>query len=186
MTSPRALAVARMALLMNKRTPPISASTQLAHNRDGRKILRRINNGPGMHLYLAFSAGGVLVEAAFRWAANLLGLGPDAAANKIEEILGPGSAQLNSLDALHALRLDPPATCDVDEKSKTELVRKLSTLCKKLLKYTDRYICFLLRRAVKATLTPNPQITASRDPAYVVQVHRQAHHPLHRAAPIIS
>ena len=156
MSSPHVLAIARLTPLKERTTqPPISASAQLVHGADGRKILHRIKNAPGMHLNIALSAAGAYVEDACRWSARQFGLGPDAASKEIQTVLGLGPAHLDTLDYLHALRADLPTTRGVDEKLHKQIIQKLSKLCKKVLRYTDRCVYFLLRRVTSSYTKSN-------------------------------
>lgn len=104
---------------------------------------RIIANGPGMHLNLAFNAGAPYVEAVFRQAAKLLGLGPDAASKELEEFLGDGPLRVANLEDLHAIRSRGHLPTHADPKlakNASKTVAKLKRLCAGVLKYTKEYV----------------------------------------------
>lgn len=106
-------------------------------------VERTIANGPGMHLNLAFTAGAPYVEAVFRQAAKLLGLGPDAASKKLEAFLGDGPVRVANLEDLHARRSGEHLPAHADPKTAKNIsknVAKLKKLCASVLKYTYEYV----------------------------------------------
>lgn len=105
-----------------------------------------LKNGPGMHLNIAFSAGGVYAEAACRKGAILLGLGPYAASEAIVQLLGDDAKRLEILDELFRLR-GRPAAEQIDGTAKpqapakpSKAVLKLKKLCGHVLKYTHKCV----------------------------------------------
>ncbi|KAF7971805.1 hypothetical protein HWV62_19887 [Athelia sp. TMB] len=119
--------------------PVASASALLRHDPSEYKMTV-IANGPGMHLNIAFSAGGKYVEAACRQGAKLLGLGPSAASEAIEAFFGDDAERLEKLDELYSLRfegsyLSTGATPDTPTGA-SKTVTKLRKLCGVILRYT--------------------------------------------------
>ncbi|KZP05684.1 hypothetical protein FIBSPDRAFT_344165 [Athelia psychrophila] len=102
---------------------------------------RVVQNGPGMHLNLAFTAGGVYLEAGLRGVAKLLELGPVPVVKAIETVFADAAQRIAILDELFLLRAPPPPA---DENSAAQLqpkasktIVKLKKLCRKLLKFTS-------------------------------------------------
>ncbi|KZP30024.1 hypothetical protein FIBSPDRAFT_1038393, partial [Athelia psychrophila] len=104
-----------------------------------------LKNGPGMHLNIAFSAGGVYAEAACRKGAIILGLGPYAASEAIVQLFGDDAKRLEILNELFRLRGHPAAeqidgidgTAKLQAPAKpSKAVQKLKKLCGRVLKYT--------------------------------------------------
>lgn len=110
------------------------------------ELVRVIQNGPGMHLNLAFSAGGVYVEAAARKYAKLFGSGPVPATKAIETFLDDSAKRLAILDELFVLRgcstaeHSAPTAGPRNAPKRSKDVVALKKLCEKVLKYARRRV----------------------------------------------
>ncbi|KZP07203.1 hypothetical protein FIBSPDRAFT_1053103 [Athelia psychrophila] len=109
---------------------------------DGALVLDRVvQNGPGMHLNLAFSAGGVYVEAAARKCAELFKSGPVPATKAVESFLEDDDKRLAILDELFVLRgcstaeHSIPSTGTRNAPKPSKAVLNLKKMCGNVLKY---------------------------------------------------
>lgn len=106
-------------------------------------------NGPGMHLNLAFSAGAPFVEAACRYGAKLLGLGPFAASQAIEALFCDDAERLVIQEELYQLRcrqqaaVEGPVPTVATSLSVSKSISKIKKLCARILKYTSGLVSML-------------------------------------------
>ncbi|KZP05690.1 hypothetical protein FIBSPDRAFT_903345 [Athelia psychrophila] len=104
---------------------------------------RIVQNGPGMQLNLAFSAGGVYVEAGLRKVAKVLKLGPVPVVKAIETVFADDAQRIAILDELFLLRA-PPADGNSVAQPLTALkasktIVKLKEMCGKVSKFTSSW-----------------------------------------------
>ncbi|KZP31977.1 hypothetical protein FIBSPDRAFT_848955 [Athelia psychrophila] len=132
---------------------------------------RVVQNGPGMHLNLAFSAGGVYVEAGLRGVAKLLELGPVPVVEAVETVFADDAQRIAILDELFLLRARPADENSVAQPQPapkaSKTIVKLKKLCKKLVKFTSRSVvsitpayAFLTAFAEFSEELPDTQILA--------------------------
>lgn len=130
MSDPRPLPVAIIPTTQTH-TQPSSALIRVGN-------LQVIANRPSIYIDEAFSAGAKHVEAFFRVLAQIRDLGPVTATERAVLILGDSTSRLSNLDELYSFRQD--STNSVISKKVPEAVLKLSSECRKLLKYARRYV----------------------------------------------
>lgn len=148
-----------------------------------------LKNGPGMHLNIAFSAGGVYAEAACRKGAILLGLGPYAASEAIVQLFGDDAKRLEILNELFRLRGHPAAeqidgidgTAKLQAPAKpSKAVQKLKKLCGRVFKYTHECVALNSLIILRISESKTQQERVGRHSTISLQMHRDAYNSLYR------